>query len=65
MSFEKQVTAYHIVITKKLVTAEKCFILCLQMADAPAAHGGSLASTSKAKNTDDEIERQLAALKDL
>jgi len=33
------------------------------MMDAPSAHSGRLGETSKAK--DDDIERQLAALKDL
>ena len=40
-------------------------IIFLQMVNAPAAHGGKLGESSKAGTTDDDIERQLAALKDL
>lgn len=36
-----------------------------KLADAPSAHKDSLNPASKSKITDDEIERQLAALKDL
>ncbi|KAK6169996.1 charged multivesicular body protein 2b [Patella vulgata] len=37
-----------------------------KMVNAPSAHGGKLGESSKAKGaTDDEIEKQLAALKDL
>lgn len=36
-----------------------------KLADAPSAHKDSLKQASKSKITDDEIERQLAALKDL
>lgn len=36
-----------------------------KIADAPSAHRGKLGESSKSKVTDDDIERQLAALKDL
>ena len=38
-----------------------------QLADAPSAHGGKLGESSKAKTSaaDDDIARQLAALRDL
>ncbi|GFS22761.1 charged multivesicular body protein 2b [Elysia marginata] len=36
-----------------------------KLADAPSAHRGKLGESSKAAAADDEIERQLAALKDL
>lgn len=35
------------------------------MRDAPSAHGGRLGESSKAGVSDDEIEKQLAALKSL
>lgn len=41
----------------------QCFPL--QMLDAPSAHTGKLGESSKAGTTDEDIERQLAALKDL
>ena len=37
----------------------------LQMVDAPSAHRGKLGESSKAGMSDADIERQLAALKDL
>ena len=42
--------------------------ICLvpfQMVDAPSAHRGKLGESSKSRVTDDDIEKQLAALKDL
>lgn len=36
-----------------------------KLLDAPSAHGGKLGESSKSREADDEIERQLAALKDL
>lgn len=35
------------------------------MSEAPSAYGGKLGESSKARVTDDDIEKQLAALKDL
>jgi hypothetical protein len=35
------------------------------MVDAPSAHRGKLGESSKSRITDDDIEKQLAALKDL
>ncbi|XP_052243574.1 charged multivesicular body protein 2b-like isoform X2 [Dreissena polymorpha] len=36
-----------------------------KLLDAPSAHKGKLGESSKARTTDDDIEQQLAALKDL
>lgn len=36
-----------------------------KLLDAPSAHSGKLGESSKARATDDDIEKQLAALKDL
>ena len=39
--------------------------LISQLADAPSAHHGRLGESSKKSSAEDDIERQLAALKDL
>ena len=43
------------------------YVFHAQLADAPSAHGGRLGESSKAKTStaDDDIARQLAALRDL
>ena len=41
------------------------FVLLPQLADAPSAHRGKLGESSRAAAADEDIERQLAALKDL
>ena len=41
------------------------FLVPFQLVDAPSAHHGKLGESSKNRVTDDDIEKQLAALKDL
>lgn len=72
MQYKKKLNTIQVYIMSKyeypllsLLYMSKNPLISLQMVHAPAAPSKGLGETSKSRVTDDDIERQLAALKDL